>query len=941
LTQDLDGIRGDNLCANPAAQNMRGVPVTARHLVGREGELGAILRLLDAPEQLPGAAVLSGEAGIGKTTLWLAGIDAAAAHGYRILSSRPSEAETGLSFAGLADLLGNAAADVLPELPPIQQRALEAALLLGESGMHADDRAVAAAFLRALRLLAGDSPLCLGVDDVQWLDVASLAGLRYALARLDHEPVAALLTVRGDVPDWLRRAVPDERLRTVEVGGLSVGAIRELLRTRLDATFPRPTLIRLWETSRGNPLFALELATALQRRGGTLAPGEDLPIPADLDELLHARVDGLSAAALEVARAVAALADPTVTLVEAALGARSDAGLAEALDARILELDGQRLRFTHPLLGSAVAARQTPARRRSLNARLADVVPSAEERARHLALATAEPNRDVASVLEEAARMAHVRGAPAAAADLAEHALRLTPATSPDDAHRRLLIAAEMHSRAGDTDRATALLEQARAAAAPGNERATVLAHLAGVQASPQDAVALYREALLEAEGDDALQATIHLSLAGLMRVSDGLERGIEHGELAVRATSRVADAALRSRALAAYGLAHFNAGHGIPSALMEEALSLERSLTEWPLDDGPTSVFGHQLWWSGEVDRVRALFQEVRSAVTARNDPAGEAGALWFLGFVEWRAGNWEEADRYAAGSLELRTQLGRVMPPDEFPAAVITAHRGQIGDARAMAQGAVARAEVEGIRIAQSGHGWVLGFIELSLGDPEAALEHLRRSHELRNTFILEPGMRLELGDLLEALIAVGELDEADDILATWEARAGALDRAWALAILARCRGLLLAARGDLEGAFASFEHALSEHARSTDPFHHARTLLAFGRTQRRARKRGAARTTLEDALARFERLGAPLWAEQTRAELARIGGRAPSRGELTEAERRIAGLVAEGRTNREVAAALFLTEHSVETALTRVYRKLGVRSRAELAHLLAAKS
>ena len=234
-----------------------------------------------------------------------------------------------------------------------------------------------------------------------------------------------------------------------------------------------------------------------------------------------------------------------------------------------------------------------------------------------------------------------------------------------------------------------------------------------------------------------------------------------------------------------------------------------------------------------------------------------------------------------------------------------------------------------------------WVLGFVELSLGDAAAALPYLRRSYELRNDFVLEPGMRLELGDLLEALIGVGELDEADVVLETWQQRADALDRAWALAILARSRGLLLAARGDLDGAFASFERALAEHARSTDPFHYARTLLALGRTQRRAKRRGAARTTLEDATARFEQLGAPLWAEQARAELARIGGRTASRGELTEAERRIAELVAEGQTNREVAAALFLTEHSVETALTRVYRKLGVRSRAELAHLLASNS
>ena len=282
----------------------------------------------------------------------------------------------------------------------------------------------------ALRLLARDRPLCLAVDDVQWLDAASLAALRYALARLEPEPVAALLAVRGDVPAWLRRAVPEGRLRTVEVGGLSVGAIQELLRARLDATFPRPTLIRLWETSRGNPFFALELARALQRRGGTLAPGEELPIPSDLDELLHARLDGLSAAALEVARAVAALADPTVPLVEAAVGRRADAGLAETLAARILELDGERLRFTHPLLGSAVAARQTPSRRRSLHARLAKIVPTAEERARHLALATAEPSREIAAILEDAARSAHARGAPATAAELAEQALRLTPAAT-------------------------------------------------------------------------------------------------------------------------------------------------------------------------------------------------------------------------------------------------------------------------------------------------------------------------------------------------------------------------------------------------------------------------------------------------------------------------------------------------------------------------------
>ena len=919
------------------------MPATAQHLVGREEEFGAIVWLLDAHEELWGAAVLPGEAGIGKTTLWLAGVEAASARGYRILSSRPSEAETRFSFAGLSDLLGSAASDVLPQLPPVQQRALGAALLLGESEIHADDRAVAAAFLGALRLLAADSPVCLAVDDVQWLDVASLVALQYALARLDREPVAVLLAVRGEPPTWLRRAVPEGRLRTVQVGGLSLGAIHELLHARLDAAFPRPTLLRLWETSRGNPFFALELASALQRRGGTLAPGEELPIPSELDELLHARLAGLSAPALEVTRLVAALADPTVTLVESAVRRRADADLAETLAARILELDGERLRFSHPLLGSAVAARQTPASRWSLHARLAEVAPGAEERARHLALATVRPSREIASVLEDAAHVAHARGAPAAAAELAEQALRITPAAEVDASRRRVLLAADRHYESGDNGRAIALLEQARAATPRGVEHAAVLVHLAPVQAEIvglREAISLYEEALAEAEGDDALEATIQLKLADLMRYTESAGRGLAHAELAVQAASRVGDARLRCLALAEFGALHFNTGRGIPRAAMEQALELERSLPEWPLADAATWIFGHQLVWSGELDRARRLLHEWLEAVKTRDDPE-RASPLWYLSILEWRAGNWELAARYAAESLTLREQVGHDSPPARWPNAIIAAHRGEVEAARAHAERALAGAEAADNRVAQSGERWVLGFLELSLGNPAAALEQLRPAHEIRDAFLLEPGMRVELADTLEALIAVGELDEADAVLITWQERAAAVDRAWALAILARCRGLLLATRGDLEGAFASFERALAEHARCTDPFHHTRTLLALGRTQRRAKKRAAARTTLEDALARFERLGAPLWAEQTRTELARIGGRAPSRGELTEAEQRIARLVGEGRTNRDVATALFLTEHSVETALTRVYRKLGVRSRGELARLLSANS
>ena len=268
--------------------------VVGRELVGRGEELRAIADVFDGREWLPGAALLAGEAGIGKTALWLAAIDTARDRGFRVLSCRPAEAEARSSFVSLADLLSGSAAEVLPGLPPIQRRALEGALLLGEAETRADDRAVGSAFLGALRLLAAERPVCLAADDIQWLDAASLAALRFALARLEDLSVAVVLAVRGDVPSWVRRVVPAERQTTIAVGALSVGAIRELLQGSLGVRFPRPTLIRIWETSGGNPLFALELAAALQHRGGLLAAGEELPIPSDLDELLRARIEGLA-----------------------------------------------------------------------------------------------------------------------------------------------------------------------------------------------------------------------------------------------------------------------------------------------------------------------------------------------------------------------------------------------------------------------------------------------------------------------------------------------------------------------------------------------------------------------------------------------------------------------------------------------------------------------
>jgi tetratricopeptide (TPR) repeat protein len=413
-------------------------------------------------------------------------------------------------------------------------------------------------------------------------------------------------------------------------------------------------------------------------------------------------------------------------------------------------------------------------------------------------------------MLENAARAAHARGAPATAAELAEQALRLTPSSDASHARQRLLLAAARYAAAGDASRATALLSQARDEAAPGIDRATVLAGLASVQVNPLDTIALYEAALAEPEGDDALEATIQLDLARVVRVSAGIRRGIEHAELAVSAAVRAGDPALRCRAIARYGWLHFHGGRGIPRLQMEEALALERSLPEWPLEGGPARTFAGHLWWSGDVDRARTLFHEVLDTATARNDFAAQADTLRYMTFNEWRAGNWEESDRHGARSEVESWGVARTLAA--IGCSGSSSSRWETPRGRSRTCAAATRPAI---------------------------------------TFMLDPGARYELGDLLETLIATGYLDAAADILATWEPRAGALERAWALAILARGRALLLAARGDFEGAFACFERALCEHARSMDPFHQARTLLALGRTQRRAKQRAAARVTLGAAL------------------------------------------------------------------------------------------
>ena len=406
--------------------------------------------------------LLSGQAGIGKTTLWNAGIQSANERGYRVVTARPTQVETGLAFAALGDLLGPLIDQPVLDLPEPQRESLDAALLRASAKSPPQPLGVSLAVLNVLRTSAAERPLVVAIDDVPWLDEASARVLDFSIRRLEEERVGFLLARRAATPDepmpgWLETIAPD-RISRLDVGPLSMDETDALLRARLGLNLSRAVLARLHAIAGGTPFYALELGRALQRRGDWATPAA-LEVPRSLDGLIGARLDALDPAAEEIALYAAALSQPTVPVLIAATGAeRAQAGLASAEAAGVLEVVGGAVRFAHPLFAAATYDRSALDQRRSVHERLADVVSEPEERARHLARTAVGPDESIARALEDGAAAAVQHGAPERAAGLAEEAARLTPTDAVDDRRRRLMSAAEHLAVSGEPKRATDLL---------------------------------------------------------------------------------------------------------------------------------------------------------------------------------------------------------------------------------------------------------------------------------------------------------------------------------------------------------------------------------------------------------------------------------------------------------------------------------------------------
>jgi DNA-binding CsgD family transcriptional regulator len=904
-------------------------------IVGRDEELASLRAFIDEAREAPAALVLEGEPGIGKSTLWRAGVDHAHTRGLHVLSSRPAEAERNLAHVGLGDLLAGVLDDVLPALTAPRRRALEIALLLEEADADAvDPRALGIATLSALQLLAEDQPVLAAIDDLQWLDASSARALAFALRRLAGSDVRLLLARRlagGAQPSGLDQALGAENAQRMPVGPLSVGALHRFLRDRLDRPFARQTLLRIHERSGGNPFFALELAGVVDAGAD---PAQPLPVPETLEELVRARISGLP----ESTRKALALAAASGTISEALLERAGVApgALEPALVARVIERENGAIRFTHPLLSSVLYG-DLGEERRSVHARIAGIVDDALLHAHHLALSRDAPDSVVAAVLDDAARLAADRGAAAAAAELAEQALWLTPPDVSDERHRRALAAARAQHAAGEWTRARTIVADLLAETETGSLRAEGLVLLAELE-SVDRSVPLLEEALGKAASRPALQSEIHCRLAWATRFREGYVRALEHARAALELAEQLDDDVLRARAHVVQAILGWIVGDVDAPQLPARAHDFATALGGERLVQEATLAVVNSFAPSAKREEARALLEREYREWRDRYEPRS-ARALWGLSWVEFWAGRWALAAEHAAHAHDISIQYGLEVPQDHLPIALVAVHRGQLELAREHSERALALAEEQfGLHPPQ--HTAILGLVALGSGDASEAAVWLGKADEQADALGWgEPSIRWWSADYAEVLLELGRIDDAVRVLAVWEAKAVRLGREWVLAHVTRCRGLVAAARGDVEQALALLGRAVAEQEAVGDPFGRARALLALGVVRRRGRQKRPAREAIEAALAGFEAIGAAGWAAKAHAELGRVGGRSREEG-LTAAERRVAALVAEGRTNREVAAALFLGERTVASHLTHIYAKLGVRSRTELARRLHAE-
>ncbi|MDT5286982.1 MAG: hypothetical protein QOF88_1871 [Mycobacterium sp.] len=749
------------------------------------------------------------------------------------------------------------------------------------------------------------------IDDAQWLDASSEAVLAFAVRRLKGR-VGVLVTARSDTASpaaaasWLQLRRPDgvDRIR---VGPLALGGLHAMFSARLGHSLPRPTMVRIAEISCGNPFYALELARSMDDPSANAEP----TLPGSLTTLVRSRLGGLGADVGPVLLAAATATTPTVELLSAATDTTAER-VVELLDGAetqgIIGFDGNRVRFSHPLLATGVYTDASHARRRAIHRRLAELVQQPELRARHLALAATTGDSATLAALD-AADVTRARGAPAAAAELVDLAIGLG-----GDTPQRRMLAAGLHFRAGDIGHARSVLEPTIAAMPPGILRAIALNLLAGTRIYDDsfiEAAELLKRALPDTETNAAVRAQTHLTLSMAQAMAGVFDESLHNAEQAVARAEECGRAVLISQTLAFWVSLKCMYGHGVDESSLQRALDLENPDKDVPISFRASAAKALMLAWSGRLDEARTQMLEVRRHCVERG---AESDMMWIASYttlIDIWLGRFADAALVGEDTMERAQQLDgpNMLAIAGLVRTAVAAYRGREQDARAEARQAIADAQGCGAVYLTEWPIMSLGFLEVSLENYAEALTTLQ---PLLDRFDATPGTEIMtsayLPDAVEAMVALGRLDDAEPLIDALERNGSRLDRPWMLAVGARCRSMWLAARGDLEAADRAAREAITHHQRLPMPFEHARTLLLLGQLQRRQRHREVGAATLRAALAAFEEMGTPLWAERARAALART---APSPGSvLIPSEQRIAELAASGMSNHDIAAALFIS-------------------------------
>ena len=553
-----------------------------------------------------------------------------------------------------------------------------------------------------------------------------------------------------------------------------------------------------------------------------------------------------------------------------------------------------------------------------------------------MALAASSADPETLNALDIAAEAAAARGAPAAAAELAELAIHLG-----GDHPERLIHAAQHHFNAGDPQRARALLEETVHRLPSGPLRGSALNLLAGVHLYDDnwtEAVAVLERALDDAEDSPALLVQTLIVLAFGQRMISKFDDSLASAQKAVTNAEQLGDQAVISRALAMSVQLNFMYGNGVDELSLRRAVDLEDPDIDGHTAFSASMVEGLVLAWTGRLDEAGARMQALHRRCTERGAENDFTAVASCAALVEIWRGNFAEAARRADEANERAEQGGGSLAIALSMRSMVAAYLGREDDSRSDARAVLDTADrTASPRLAE----WpvmTLGFLEVSIGNHAEALAVMQ---PMQRTFESIPGTEIMtatfIPDAVEAMIALGRGGEAEPLIAALERNGRRLDRPWMLATGARCRSMLLAAKGDVEAAARKAQEAMAEHERLPMPFERARTQLLVGQLQRRQRQKERSRATLREALQSFEAMGAQLWAGRVRSELARAEV-VPTRDlALTPSERRVAELAASGMTNKDVAAALFISPKTVEANLGRIYRKLGINSRAELGRII----